>query len=145
MRVRNVSIGAVFVMVFAVCAGSSRAGQVTVQGFLTDTLAGARGASPTNAESAKRRVASGKALYAVYDEATKRLYVLEPQQTAESWLGQRVQITGTLSSTPLKQAGQTIDPRTGLAVSHPSALDSTTPIAGVLTISTISAVPTPSS
>jgi len=128
MRIRNVSIGAAFVLVFVVCARSSRAGQVTVRGFLTDTLAGARGASPTNTESAKRRVASGKALYAVYDETTKRLYVLQPQQTAESWLGQRVQVTGTLSSTPLQHAGQTFDPPTGLAVSYPRSLDSTTPI-----------------
>jgi hypothetical protein len=57
-------------------------------------------------ESAKRNVASGKAKYAIYDEATKKLYILacttpasavptfEDQRCVEQYLGQRLKITG---------------------------------------------------
>ena len=59
----------------------------------------------------------------------------------EQYLGQRVTITGTLSATPVKRAGQKLDPASGEVVRHtPRAgapLDTSTPVAGVLTVASI--------
>lgn len=80
-------------------AESSR---TTVTGWITDTLCAAKGANAQHVECAKRSVASGKAKYALYDERTKRLYILEPQETVALYLalGQRVKVTGTLNFSP---------------------------------------------
>ncbi|MBI3485116.1 MAG: hypothetical protein HY012_08200, partial [Acidobacteria bacterium] len=95
---------------FVAVPAAAQTTTVTVTGFLTDTLSGRSGATALNVESAKRNVASGKAKYAIYDEATKKLYILDPQDTAVTYLGQRVKITGTLLPTPLTRAGQSYAP-----------------------------------
>jgi len=51
----------------------------TAAGYLTDTMCGAKGATSKHIECAKRQVASGKAQYAIYDGASRRLYILETQ------------------------------------------------------------------
>jgi hypothetical protein len=71
--------------------------QVNATGWLTDTLCGAKGANSLHIDCAKRKVASGRAKYAFYDERTRRLYVLADQQAAEQYLGQHLQVTGTIS------------------------------------------------
>lgn len=140
-------------------------------GYLTDTLCGSRGANRLHAEHARRSVASGKAKYAIYDEQSKQLYIIEDAALAERWLGQRVRVTGTVGATPLRRAGQSyapdavatvrdaqgrqrpvsgnpsaadaasgrapLDTTTPRVQQHRNALDTTTPIAGVLTIATI--------
>lgn len=152
---------------------------VSATGYITDTLCGAKGANAQHIDCAKRTVASGKAKYAIYDEATKKLYILQGSGASgasiEQYLGQRVKITGTLSTTPtsgepgrtITRAGQSYAPdavatpiksdgnpdqsNTARMVSgdpaapsgqgaarvqsHRKALDVSTPIAGVLTIS----------
>lgn len=160
---------------FVAVPAAAQTTTVTVTGFLTDTLSGRSGATALNVESAKRNVASGKAKYAIYDEATKKLYILDPQDTAVTYLGQRVKITGTLLPTPLTRAGQSYAPDAVAAPiksdgnpdqsnaarlvsgdptapagpgaarvqGHRKALDTSTPIAGVLTISTIEPAPIP--
>ena len=121
---------------------------VSATGFITDTLCGKSGANPKHIEHAKQTVASGKAKYAIYDERTKQLYILDGSQLVgdpstgsgqaaiEQYLGQRVTITGTLSATPVKRAGQKLDPASGEVVRHTpragAALDTSTPVAGVL-------------
>lgn len=163
----------VAVIVFALVASSTAtSGQERVSGWLTDTQCGARGANENHAVHARRMVASGKAKYAIYDEATKKLYILEPQSAAEQWLGQRVSISGTVSAANITRAGESHAPD---AVAHyngangtkrPTAetdipdgkavattartqrhgfprppLDTSTPVAGVLTITKIESAP----
>jgi len=139
-------------------------GQTTSQasaatGFITDTLCGAVGATANHIEHAKQTVASGKAKYAIYDEKAKKLYILTcaaptgPGEAPDdagcftSYLGQRVTVTGTLSATPVKRAGQRFDHTSQKVVSHtPRAgapLDTSTPVAGILTISSIEPAPAP--
>jgi len=172
-----------FAIVLVVAIGTqaqTASSPVTVTGYVTDTLCGARGANHLHAEHARRSVASGKAQYAIYDERTRQLYILEDKAAAEQWLGQRVRITGTLGVSPLRRAGQSYAPdavatvkdargtqvpvsgdasRTGLAPgtplsagaassaptprvqTHAKALDSATPVAGVLSISSVGVVP----
>ena len=107
----------------ATLAGATLAqstGEVTVTGFVTDTWCGRKGASEKHAEHARTAVASGKAQYAVYDEATRKLYLLDAQ-TAAPYAGQRVKVTGTLSATLLRRAGQSYAPDAVAAYKDPSA------------------------
>ncbi len=116
--------------------------QVTVTGFVTDTLSGIRGANALHADAAKRNVASGMASYALYDEKTKKLYILGQQDTAAANLGQRVTVTGALAASPMTHAGQAVDPKSGQSVDfHHLGQGSSTPIAGVLTITSIALTP----
>jgi hypothetical protein len=114
--------------------------QVSVSGFISDTLSGASGASDTHIAASKRNVAAGMAKYAVYDDNTSQLYILEPQATAAAYLdmGKPIVVTGTLAPSPMKRAGQMVDPRTGEVKDFHRPVNSATPIAGVLTISSIS-------
>jgi len=165
---------------------------VTATGYLTDTMCGAKGATSKHIECPKRQVASGKAQYAIYDEASRRLYILDlgtqaggteagrmpaVQILIEQHLGQRVRITGTVSSTPITRAGQSLVPDAESSVAPSStenagginpaptatsapattsapttnppmrvvtrakALDTSTPVAGVLSISSIEPAP----
>ncbi len=79
--------------------------QNVVIGWITDTLCGAKGANARHVECAKRNVASGKAKYALYDERSKVLFILEPQEAAALYLslGQRVKVTGTLNFSAQQQ------------------------------------------
>jgi hypothetical protein len=114
--------------------------QVSVTGFVTDTLSGKRGANALHAEASKRNVAAGMAKYAVYDEKTHKLYVLEPQATGATYVGQRVTVTGTLGTSRMTHAGQQENPQTHEKQDfHHVGQDSTTPIGGVLAISSIAA------
>jgi len=154
----------------------------TAAGYLTDTMCGAKGATSKHVDCAKRQVASGKAQYAIYDEASRRLYILDlgtqaggseagkmpaVQQLIEQHLGQRMKITGTVSSTPITRAGQSLVPDTEAGGINPAptttgaptttsapntnppmrvvtrakALDTSTPIVGILTISSIESAP----
>jgi hypothetical protein len=122
-------------------AAGAQTNTVIVAGFVTDTLSGRRGANSLHANAARRNVASGMAKYAIYDEKTKKLFILD-QQTAMSYLGQRVTATGTLVPSPMVHAGQRVNSSTNRAEDlHHVGQDSSTPIAGALTISTITVTP----
>jgi hypothetical protein len=153
---------------------------VTVTGFLTDTSCGKRGATSLHIDCPKRKVAAGTAKYAIYDQASRRLYVLAcaapvssdaaawpggsddwknlDQSCVEQYLGQRVRISGTVTASRLSRAGQVLAPDDSSSASSasststastsplkvvplPRSLDSSTPIAGVLTISTVASPP----
>jgi hypothetical protein len=77
--------------------GQIAASQVSATGFITNTPCRTKGANSLHIDCAKRKVSSGKAKYAFYDERTRRLYVLADQQAAEQYLGQHLQVTGALS------------------------------------------------
>ncbi len=168
------------VLVLASSIAAQMPVSVTATGYLTDTMCGAKGATSKHIDCPKRQVASGKAQYAIYDEASRRLYILDTSNAAsraqiESFLGQRVKITGTVSSTPITRAGQSLVPDTEAApsstenagginpaptttgapttssapttnppmrvVTRAKALDTSTPVAGILTISSIEPAP----
>ena len=114
----------------------------TVTGFVTDTLSGKWGANAVHAEASKQNVEAGMAVYAVYDEETHRLFVLDSKSTGTAYVGQRVTVNGTLAASAMKHAGQRENPETHAVedLHHPSQ-DSTTPIGGVLKISSIAVAP----
>ncbi len=117
--------------------------QVSVTGFVTDTLAGFHGADEKHVDAAKRNVKAGMAKYAVFDEQTKKLYILEPQDTAAANVGQRVTVTGVLAPSAMQHAGQIVDPATHEVKDFHRVVNDSTPIGGVLTITSIAAAPVP--
>jgi len=123
--------------------GQSENAQTTVTGFVTDTLSGRHGANALHVAAAKRNVASGMAQYALYDEKTHKLYILASQDLAVAYLGQRLKITGTLASTPLNHASQMVNPNTNAVMNfyNQPGQDSSTPIAGILTIVSMTQAP----
>ena len=171
LEVRKMRVAAVVLIVLAYVNGAlAQAPAVSATGFITDTMCGKRGANAQHTDHAKRQVASGKAQYAIYDEASKRLYVFDStdpgtRAMVEQFLGQRVRITGTLSATPLRSAGDVLVPAdspsaqmagvsapsiSGAAGSAPTqlvavksakALDKSTPIAGALSVTSIEPAP----
>src|ERR1700677_2931335 len=82
-----------FAMVFAV--GLSVAGQDNAaksgswSGVVTNDMCGAKDASAAKAECTSKCVKSHGAKYALYDEADKKVYILEPQDKADGHAGAR--------------------------------------------------------
>jgi hypothetical protein len=123
---------------------NAQSNQISVTGFVTDTLSGKRGANELHVDATKRAVASGMARYALYDEKTHKLYILAPQDSAVAYLGQRIKITGTLASNIMQHGAQTVDPNTNEVKDlHHVGQDTATSVAGVLTIASIAAAPFP--
>jgi hypothetical protein len=116
--------------------------KASVTGFITDTLSGKRGANALHVDAAKRAVASGMAQYALYDEKTHKLYILAPQDSAVAYLGQHIKVTGTLAPSPMAHGAQAVDPNTNEVKDfHHVGQDSSTPVAGVLTITSVAVAP----
>ncbi len=106
MRGRNVlSLSVVVTLACSLSVAAQVPSGIHATGWITDTRCGAKGANAQHVECAKRNVASGKAKYALYDERSRKLYILEPQETAALYLalGQRVKITGTLNFSAQQQ------------------------------------------
>jgi len=78
-------------------AGLTLAGQDTMKwtGVITNDMCGAKDASPAGAECTKECVKKGAKL-ALYDAATKKVYVLDPQEKATGHEGHTVTVEGTL-------------------------------------------------
>ena len=125
-----------------IVAVHAQTASTTVTGFVTDTLSGRHGANALHGDAAKRNVAAGMAQYAVYDEKTHKLYILEPQSSGVLYICQRLTVTGVLASSPMTHSAQTIDPNTNQVKNfHHLGQDDATPIAGVLTITSLSVPP----
>lgn len=126
----------------SILVANAQSNSTTVTGFVTDTLSGKRGANVLHVNTAKRNVASGMAQYAVYDEKTHKLYILEPQSAAVAYVCQRITVTGMLAPSPMAHSAQTIDPNTNQVKDfHHAGQDNATSIAGTLTIGTMAVAP----
>jgi len=86
-----------------VCAGISLAmpaGKTgSWSGVVVDNLCGAKDAAKSSADAgacAKKCVEGMGAKYALYDSASKKVYVLDPQDKAAEHAGHKVNVKGTL-------------------------------------------------
>jgi hypothetical protein len=68
----------------------------TWSGVVTNDMCGAKDASAAKAECTSKCVKSHGAKYALYDEADKKVYILEPQDKADGHAGEDVIVRGTL-------------------------------------------------
>lgn len=134
-----------FVSLMTIAVGMSQAQSPVASacGYVTDTLSGFHGADEKHSDAAKQNVKAGMAQYAVYDEQTRRLFILEPQETAATYIGQRVTVMGALTASPMQHAGQSVDPTTNAVIDFHRVVNDSTPIGGVLTITSIAPAPVP--
>jgi hypothetical protein len=126
---------------------------ITVTGYITDVSRGKDGANRGYREAGGSSFgginitplgAGGKAPtftiidYALYDEQSKELYILKPQDIAKTFRGFRMQVKGTLAPSAIQHSGEVVDLNTK-KVEDPnrSNAKSATPVAGTLTISEI--------
>jgi hypothetical protein len=68
----------------------------TWSGVITNDMCGAKDASAARAECTKTCVKEHGAKYALYNPADKKVYILDPQSTAEGHAGHNVTVKGTL-------------------------------------------------
>jgi Protein of unknown function (DUF5818) len=106
-----------FAMVFAV--GLSVAGQDSAAksgswtGVVTNDMCGAKDASAAKAECTSKCVKSHGAKYALYDEAGKKVYILEPQDKADGHAGHEVTVKGTLDGDTIHVTSLTMNTAKG--------------------------------
>ena len=85
---------------FLVAADKGKEGSWT--GWVTDSHCGAKGENPKHADCAKKCVEGHGAKYALYTPADKKVYVLDPQDTAAGHAGHHVKVTGTVEGDTIK-------------------------------------------
>jgi hypothetical protein len=106
-----------FAMVFAV--GLSVAGQDsaaksgTWSGVITNDMCGAKDASAAKSECTTKCVKSHGAKYALYNDADKKVYILEPQDKADGHAGHQVTVKGTLDGDTIHVTSLTMDTAKG--------------------------------
>jgi hypothetical protein len=118
-------------------APQAQSKEVTVKGYITDTLSGKNSANKGYEYPSNYFPYVGIGKPALYDDQTKMLFILNKQNLA-LFRGFRIELEGTLSPSPLKHAGQIINPKTGLVQgAFSDSTDHSTPIAGVLNVTSI--------
>lgn len=106
-----------FAMVFAV--GLSVAGQDSAaksgswSGVITNDMCGAKDASAAKSECTSKCVKSHGAKYALYDEADKKVYILQPQDKADGHAGHEVTVKGTLDGDTIHVTSLTMNTAKG--------------------------------
>ena len=83
-------------------------------GYVTDTMCGAKGASAAHADCAKTCVKEHGAKFALYDESTKKVYVLDPQEKAAEHAGHEVTVQGTLEGDTIHLTSISMKPAKGM-------------------------------
>jgi ATP/ADP translocase len=82
-------------------------------GVVTNNMCGAKDASAAKAECTTKCVKSHGAKYALYDEADKKVYILDPQDKAEGHAGHDVTVTGTLDGDTIHVSSLTMNTAKG--------------------------------
>src|ERR1700723_1051051 len=105
-------------MVFAV--GLSVAGQDgdvrkigTGSGVVTNDMCGAKDASAAKTECTTKCVKSPGAENSLYNDADKKVYILEPQDKADGHAGREVTVKGTLDGDTIHVTSLTMNPAKG--------------------------------
>ena len=82
-------------------------------GVVTNDMCGAKDASAAKAECTSKCVKSHGAKYALYDEADKKVYILEPQDKADGHAGHDVTVKGTLDGDTIHVTSLTMNTAKG--------------------------------
>ena len=85
----------------------------TWSGVVTNDMCGVKDASAAKAECTSKCVKSHGAKYALYDEADKKVYILEPQDKADGHAGHEVTVKGTLDGDTIHVTSLTMNTAKG--------------------------------
>jgi hypothetical protein len=110
---------AVVVVALCVAAGltlaAANAAEGSWTGWITDSHCGAKGDSAKHADCAKKCVSGQGAKWALYNPSDKKVYILDPQSTAEGHAGHYVTVKGTVEGDTIKVTSieMTPEPKSG--------------------------------
>ena len=97
MTSRSLCLFSVLLLALSIASAADR----TWKGWITDSHCGLAGAHPGDTACAKSCVKKG-AKFVLVDDSTKKIYVLDPQDTVVPHAGEHVLVTGTLEGHVLK-------------------------------------------
>ena len=112
-RMMMATVAMVFAVGFSVAGQDSAAKSGSWSGVITNDMCGAKDASTAKAECTAKCVKSHGAKYALYDEADKKVYILEPQDKADGHAGHEVTVKGTLDGDTIHVTSLTMNPAKG--------------------------------
>jgi hypothetical protein len=103
----------VFAVALAVAGQDSAAKSGSWTGVITNDMCGAKDATAAKAECTSKCVKSHGAKYALYNDADKKVYILEPQDKADGHAGHEVTVKGTLDGDTIHVTSLTMNPAKG--------------------------------
>src|SRR5271167_2930856 len=112
-RATFVGLAMVFVAGLSVAGQDSAAKAGSWTGVITNDMCGAKDASAAKAECTSKCVKSHGAKYALYNDADKKVYILEPQVKADGHAGHEVTVKGTLDGDTIHVSSLTMNPAKG--------------------------------
>jgi Protein of unknown function (DUF5818) len=86
-------------------AGAALATDGSWTGYITDNMCGAKGADAKHADCAEKCVKEHGAKYALVTDSDKKVYILDPQDSANGHAGHHVTVKGTIEGDTLKVSG----------------------------------------
>ena len=87
----------------AAFAGEEKKAEITVTGYITDSMCKGEGAKPGHKDCAVKCAQEKKAKLGVWDAEASKFYALDDQKKATEFAGEIVTVTGTLD-----KAGETL-------------------------------------
>ena len=99
-RLTLCSVALLFVAGLVLAGQADKAKSGSWSGVVTDNICGAKNEGDAGAACAKQCVAKKGAKLALYDTASKQVYVLDPQEKATGHEGHNVMVTGILDKDP---------------------------------------------
>jgi ATP/ADP translocase len=104
---------AMVAVLFAAGLSLARQDNGSWSGVITNNMCGAKDATAAKSECTTKCVKSHGAKYALYDEADKKVYILDPQDKAEGHAGHDVTVTGTLDGDTIHVSSLTMNTAKG--------------------------------
>ena len=102
MSKRLVGLAVVLVLAVGMSLAAAGANEGSWTGWITDSMCGAKGASETHADCAKKCVETKGAKWALYNPSDKKVYILVPQDKAAGHAGHHVTVKGTVDGDTIK-------------------------------------------
>jgi hypothetical protein len=112
-RMMLATVAMVFAMGLSVAGQDSAAKSGSWTGVVTNDMCGAKDATAAKAECTTKCVKSHGAKYALYNEANKKVYILDPQDKADGHAGHEVTVKGTLDGDTIHVTSLTMNPAKG--------------------------------
>jgi Protein of unknown function (DUF5818) len=108
------SAAVLFLAGIAFTGQKDAAKSISWTGWVTDTNCGAKGAKAEHAACAAKCVNEHGAKYALFNEADKKVYILDPQDKVAEHAGHEVTVQGRLDGDTIHVSSITMKPAPGM-------------------------------
>jgi hypothetical protein len=93
---KTVTLGLAFFLAAGIAMASSKAGEKTFVGNITDSMCGVKHMMPGGDKACTLECVKNGSKYVLADPATGKVYDLSEQKKPEEFAGQKVNVTGVL-------------------------------------------------